>query len=106
MIENTCGSTQKSVFGLSGVNGNDADLAIHAQNGGVGWINRECVSQIRPPLAKSPDGQNCSLDWPISFIAAQKRTPRLTGQKLAYRMSAVTLPSAPCSDAPFRAVFS
>ena len=45
MIENTRDSNQKSVFSVSGVNGNDAGLTIHAQEGRVGRIDRECVSQ-------------------------------------------------------------
>jgi hypothetical protein len=44
MIEHTCDSNQKSVFAFSGVNGNDAGLTIHAQDGCVGRINREGVS--------------------------------------------------------------
>ena len=47
MIENTCDSNQKSVFALSGVKGNDAGLTIHAQDGRVGRINRECVSHTK-----------------------------------------------------------
>jgi len=46
MIENTCGSNQKGVFALPGVDGNDAGLTIHAQDGRVSRINRECVSHI------------------------------------------------------------
>jgi hypothetical protein len=50
MIENTCDSNQKNVLGRSGVNGNDAGLTIHAQDGRVGRINRECVSHIEAPF--------------------------------------------------------
>jgi hypothetical protein len=54
MIENTCDSNQKSVFGLSGVNGNDAGLTIHAQDGRVGRINRERVRHIQLLSAQGP----------------------------------------------------
>ena len=53
MIENTCDSNQKSVFAFSGVKGNDAGLTIHAQDGSVGRINRECVSHTKFFLAQS-----------------------------------------------------
>jgi hypothetical protein len=41
MVENACDPSQKSIFGLSRVDRNDAGLTIHAQDGRVGWINRE-----------------------------------------------------------------
>jgi hypothetical protein len=46
MIENTCDSDQKGVFVLASVDGNDAGLAIHAQDGRAGRINRERISHI------------------------------------------------------------
>ena len=62
MFENTCDSNQKSVFALSGVNGNDAGLTIHAQDGRVGGIKRERVSHIKPLSEQSPANQHCSLE--------------------------------------------
>jgi hypothetical protein len=39
MIENTPGSNQKSVFGLSCVDGNNAGLTVHTQDSRVGRMN-------------------------------------------------------------------
>ena len=39
MIENTFGSKQKGVFVLLCVDGDDAGLTVHAQDGRVGRIN-------------------------------------------------------------------
>ena len=61
MIENTCDSNQKSVFALSRVNGNDAALTIHAQDGRTRRINRECVSHIQLLSAQRPSGDLAAL---------------------------------------------
>jgi hypothetical protein len=47
MIENICDPSQKSVFGLSRVDRNDAGLTIHAQDGRVARINREYVCHVK-----------------------------------------------------------
>jgi hypothetical protein len=68
MIENICGSNQKSVFGLSGVDRNDAGLTIHAQDGRVGGMNRKRSSHIKLPSAQNL----CRSEF--SFV---RRTPHL-----------------------------
>jgi hypothetical protein len=47
MMKNICDANQKCVFSFSRVDGNDAGLTIHAQDGGVGRVNRECISHIK-----------------------------------------------------------
>ena len=56
MIENTCGSGQKGVFGLSGVDGNDSGLTVHAQDGGVGRMNWKLSNHITLPSARVSAG--------------------------------------------------
>jgi hypothetical protein len=65
MIENTCDSIQKSVFGVSGVDGNDRGLTIHAQDSGVGRIDRQRSSHIKLFSAQNPAGQNCRVTSPF-----------------------------------------
>ncbi|MBB5058119.1 hypothetical protein HDF16_002825 [Granulicella aggregans] len=54
MTEDLCGSTKESVLGIAGVDGEDADLAIHAQQGCARGINRQRVCHSQAPLALSP----------------------------------------------------
>ena len=48
MIEDACRTSQEGVFVVFGVDGNDAGLAIHAQDGGVSWMDRKCSDHIAP----------------------------------------------------------
>jgi len=48
VVEDTCGTSQEAVFVGFGVDGNDAGLAIHAQDGGVSRIDRKCSGHIDP----------------------------------------------------------
>jgi len=52
VIEDACGTSQEGVFVVFGVDGNDAGLAIHAQDGGVSRIDRKCSGQIAPPMRR------------------------------------------------------
>jgi len=52
VIEDACGTSQEGVFVVFGVDGNDAGLAIHAQDGGVSRIDRKCIGQIAPPMRR------------------------------------------------------
>ena len=63
MIEDTCDSSQKRVFGLSGVNGNDAGLTVHAQDGRTGRIDRKCVGQIKLLWRTALPVRIVVLDW-------------------------------------------
>ena len=46
VVEDACGTSQEGVFVVFGVDGNDAGLAIHAQDGGVSRIDRKCSGHI------------------------------------------------------------
>ena len=52
VIEDACGTSQEGIFVLFGVDGNDAGLAIHAQDGGVSWIDRKCSGHVAPHPAE------------------------------------------------------
>jgi hypothetical protein len=49
--EDACGASQEGVFVVFGIDGNDAGLAIHAQDGGVSRIDRKCSGHIAPHAA-------------------------------------------------------
>jgi hypothetical protein len=78
MIENTCDPNQKSVFGLSRVNGNDADLTIHAQDRRVGRINRKCVRHI----------ELLSLAYRIAIRAARNSASKCSPTLLSFATAA------------------
>ena len=46
VVEDACGTSQEGVFVVFGVDGNDAGLAIHAQDGGLSRIERKCSGHI------------------------------------------------------------
>ena len=52
VVEDACGTSQEGVFVVFGVDGNDAGLAIHAQDGGVSRIDRKCSGHIAPHAAE------------------------------------------------------
>src|SRR4029077_15531840 len=52
VIEDACGTSQEGVLVVFGVDGNDAGLAIHAQDGGVSRIDRKYSGQIAPRAAE------------------------------------------------------
>jgi hypothetical protein len=52
VVEDACGTSQEGVFVLFGVDGDDAGLAIHAQDGGVSRIDRRCSGHIAPHAAE------------------------------------------------------
>jgi hypothetical protein len=52
VCEDTCGTSQEGVFVVFRVDGNDAGLAIHAQDGGVSRIDRKCRGHIAPRAAE------------------------------------------------------
>jgi hypothetical protein len=47
VMENICDPKQKSVFTVSRVDGNDAGLTIHAQDGRVRRIDGDCIRHIK-----------------------------------------------------------
>ena len=56
VVEDACGASQEGVFVVFGVDGNDAGLAIHAQDGGVSRKDRKYNGQIAPRAAEGlPD---------------------------------------------------
>jgi hypothetical protein len=52
VIEDACGTSQEGVFVVFGVDGDDAGLAIHAQDGCVSRIDGKCSSHIAPRAAE------------------------------------------------------
>ena len=62
MMENTRNPLQKSVFPLSRVNGDNANLAIHAHQSRARRINRECVSHIKFLSAKLPPSEDAGVE--------------------------------------------
>jgi hypothetical protein len=66
VIEDACGTSQEGVLVVFGVDGNDAGLAIHAQDGGVSRIDRKYSGQIAPRAAAGflPDSILIQRDLP------------------------------------------
>jgi hypothetical protein len=52
VIEDACGTSQEGVFVVFGVDGNNAGLAIHAQDGRVSRVERKCSGHIAPHTAE------------------------------------------------------
>jgi threonine aldolase len=52
VIEDACGTSQEGVFVVFGVDGNNAGLAIHAQDGRVSRVQRKCGGHIAPHTAE------------------------------------------------------
>ena len=48
VIEDACGTSQEGVFVILRMDGNDAGLTVHAQDGGAGRIDRKCSSHDTP----------------------------------------------------------
>jgi len=48
VIEDACGTSQERVFVILRIDGNDAGLTVHAQDGGAGRIDRKCSSHDTP----------------------------------------------------------
>ena len=51
VIKYASSTSEEGVFVVFGVDGNDAGLAIHAQDGGVSRIDRKCSGHIAPHAA-------------------------------------------------------
>ena len=48
VIEDSCGTSQEGVLVILRIDGNDAGLTVHAQDGGAGRIDRKCSSHDTP----------------------------------------------------------
>src|SRR5580704_2443188 len=108
VVEDACGTSQEGVFVVFGVDGNDAGLAIHAQDGGVSRIERKCSGHIAPHAAEGflPDSiliqQRLTLGSCLIVGDKVRRESRWKSLDFTGGSPATALQSAPdsCSAGP------